>query len=47
MGINKKVPNSRGEGNPYPNKANLIRETSFRTSIGGSCGKTNNGIYVR
>ncbi|AFY81611.1 hypothetical protein Oscil6304_1941 [Oscillatoria acuminata PCC 6304] len=47
MGIIKKVLSLKGEGNPGLNKANLIRETSFSTSIGGSYGKTNNGIHVR
>lgn len=47
MGIIKKVLSLRGEGNPGLNKANLIRETSFRTRIGGSYGKTDNGIHVR
>lgn len=47
MGVIKKVPSLRGEGNPCHHKANQIRESSFRTGIGGSCGKTNNGIHVR
>ena len=47
MGVIKKVPILRGKGNPCSHPANLIRESSFRTSIGGSCGQPNNGIHAR
>lgn len=47
MGVITKVPSLSGEETPCPNKANQIRESSFITSIGGSCGETNNGIHVR
>ncbi len=47
MGVIQKVPILRGKGTPSHHKANQIRESSFRTSIGGSCGETNNGIHAR
>ncbi len=47
MGVIKKVPSLREQGNPCHHKANQIRESSFRISIGGNCGQTNNGIHAR